>query len=80
MLGRLEMDVDECIEVYTNMMKDIFKKKGLPIDLKRKFWKGKIKGRFDSSVLEDRFGQVLEKKNMRRDELFDDGKDRWCKL
>jgi hypothetical protein len=34
MLGRLEMDVNECIEVYASMFKTIFEKKGLPLDAK----------------------------------------------
>jgi hypothetical protein len=47
MLGRLEMDVNECISAYTSIFKDIFEKKGLPI----KLWSGKVKGRLDSTVL-----------------------------
>ena len=44
MLGRLEMDVDECIEACAS----VFEKKGLPLNR----W-GNIKGRFHSSVLEE---------------------------
>lgn len=74
MLGRLEMDVDDCIEAYTSMFKTIFGKKGLPVNM----W-GNIKGRFDSTVLEDCIRRILKERGLSETELLDDGKDR-CKV
>ena len=74
MLGRLEMDVDECIEAYTSMFKTIFGKKGLPVSI----W-GKIKGRFDSDVLEECIREILKERGLSEAEPFNDGKER-CKV
>ncbi|KAL5330889.1 hypothetical protein ACEPPN_000414 [Leptodophora sp. 'Broadleaf-Isolate-01'] len=74
MLGRLEMDVDECIEEYTSMFETIFGKKGLPVNL----W-GKIKGRFDSTVLEQSIKGILKKRGLAEDALLNDGNER-CKV
>jgi hypothetical protein len=75
MLGRLEMDVDECINAYTSMFKRIFGKKGLPVNML-----GKIKGRFDSMVLEDCIREILEQRGRSPMEPFNDEKDRTCKV
>ncbi|KAH6665736.1 phospholipase, patatin family protein [Halenospora varia] len=74
MLGRLEMDVDECIKEYTNMFETIFGKKGLPVNM----W-GKIKGRFDSTVLEECIRKILEDRGLSEGTLLNDGKER-CKV
>ncbi|OQE92658.1 hypothetical protein PENNAL_c0007G04566 [Penicillium nalgiovense] len=49
MLGRLEMDVDRCIDVYSDLAAAVFgeKLRSIPIN-----FKGDIKGRFDSAKLE----------------------------
>ncbi|KAH7364622.1 phospholipase, patatin family protein [Rhexocercosporidium sp. MPI-PUGE-AT-0058] len=74
MLGRLEMDVDECIEEYTSMFETIFGKKGLPVNR----W-GRIKGRFDSTVLEQYIKGILKKRGLAEDALLNDGNER-CKV
>jgi hypothetical protein len=74
MLGRLEMDVDECIEEYTNMFAAIFGKKGLPFNLL-----GKIKGRFDSTVLEECIKRILQERGLSKGAILNDGKER-CKV
>ena len=74
MLGRLEMDVDECIEEYTNMFETIFGKKGLPVNLL-----GKIKGRFDSTVLEECIKKILQQRGVSERALLNNGKER-CKV
>jgi hypothetical protein len=74
MLGRLEMDIDECIEAYTSMFEKIFGKKGLPIDIR-----GKIKSRFDSTVFEQCIRKILKERGLSDEELFNDGKER-CKV
>jgi hypothetical protein len=75
MLGRLEMDVDECINAYSSMFKRIFGKKGLPVNMR-----GKTKGRFDSMVLEDCIREILEQRRLSPMEPFNDEKDRTCKV
>lgn len=74
MLGRLEMDVEDCISAYTSMFETIFGKKGLPVSI----W-GKIKGRFDSNVLEECIRAILKERGLSEAELFNDGKER-CKV
>ncbi|KAJ5918235.1 FabD/lysophospholipase-like protein [Penicillium verhagenii] len=57
MLGRLEMDVDECIMAYIKLMKGIFgkpSKRGLSSIF------GKIKPRFDANKLEGAINEVIE--------------------
>jgi hypothetical protein len=68
------MDVDECIEEYTNMFETIFGKKGLPVNM----W-GKIKGRFDSTVLEECIKKILKGRGLPEGALLNDGKER-CKV
>ena len=75
MLGRLRMDVDECIEAYTDMFGRVFGKRGLPID-----WRGKVKGRFDSIVLEECIRDVLRKRGMDVDEPLEAPESARCKM
>jgi hypothetical protein len=74
MLGRLEMDVDECIKVYTSMFETIFGKKGLPVNI----W-GSIKGRFDSTTLEGCIRKILKDRGLSERELLNGGNER-CKV
>jgi hypothetical protein len=74
MLGRLEMDVDECIDAYTSMFKTIFGKKGLPVSMF-----GNIKGRFDSIVLEECVAGILKRRGLSTTESLLDEKNR-CKV
>lgn len=48
MLGRLEMDVNDCIAEYSDLAEKVFGKKlsSLPFN-----FKGKVKSRFDSAKL-----------------------------
>jgi hypothetical protein len=75
MLGRLEMDVGECIDTYTNMFKTIFGKKGLPVNML-----GRIKGRFDSIVLEECIRSILKQRGLSEDEPLNSEKDGSCKV
>ena len=68
------MDVEDCISAYTSMFETIFGKKGLPVSI----W-GKIKGRFDSNVLEECIRAILKERGLSEAELFNDGKER-CKV
>ena len=57
MLGRLEMDVDECIEAYKELMKSVFEKKQ---SLFAVGFSGMIKSRFSSKALEKAVKGVIE--------------------
>ncbi|THV93791.1 hypothetical protein D6D27_04172 [Aureobasidium pullulans] len=76
MLGRLEMDVDECIEEYVELMATVFGARARRIPIS---WRGKIKPRFDSKNLENAVKQVLIRKGMAVDARLDDGAGRGCK-
>jgi hypothetical protein len=57
MLGRLEMDVDECIEAYKALMKTVFEKKKHLVNLS---FKGTIRPQFSSKVLENAIKGVIK--------------------
>jgi hypothetical protein len=75
MLGRLEMGVDECIETYTDMFGSIFGKKGLPVD-----WRGRVKGRFDSVVLEECIQDILRRRGLSIDEPLENPQHARCRV
>lgn len=56
MLGRLEMDVNECIRTYEELLAKIFKSKGMPVT-----WKGNTKARFDSVILRKSIEDIIRK-------------------
>jgi hypothetical protein len=56
MLGRLEMNIDGCINAYTGMMDDIFK---LKHKLLFKLFTGQVQPRFDSAILEKCIKKVI---------------------
>ncbi|KAI9763277.1 MAG: hypothetical protein M1839_006524, partial [Geoglossum umbratile] len=76
MLGRLEMDVDDCISAYTNLMKTVFEEKSswLPVG-----WTGKTKARFDSKRLKSAIEEVISSNGAFMVDLFNDGKFRGCR-
>lgn len=76
MLGRLEMDVDECITAYSRLMKAVFEQKSsrFPVG-----WKGSVKARFDSKKLKGAIAEVINSKGISVTEAFNDGKDRGCR-
>ncbi len=69
------MDVDECITGYTQLLKTVFEKSSLPLT-----FKGKIKGRFDSTVLENAVKQTIEARDLNISEPLNNGKDRGCRM
>jgi hypothetical protein len=75
MLGRLEMDVDECISAYTSLIKTIFEEKSGRLPLS---WSGKVKAQFDSKKLQRAIENVIESKGA-SGALFNDGKTRGCR-
>ena len=76
MLGRLEMDADECIKAYSELMKTVFMKKSswLPIT-----WTGKVNARFDSRRLEGAVKNVISNKGVSPTDALNDGKERGCR-
>lgn len=66
------MDLDECIAEYARILGRVFNKdkQGWPIN-----WRGHIKGRFDSSLLEELFTDTLQKRGLSKDELLADSKE-----
>ncbi|EQL35284.1 hypothetical protein BDFG_03030 [Blastomyces dermatitidis ATCC 26199] len=75
MLGRLEMDVDQCIAEYSRMIQQIFKKKSFPVD-----WKGKIKGRFNTGILTNSLQETLLSLGLSDADFLNDGKERKCRV
>jgi hypothetical protein len=75
MLGRLEMDVDECITAFRETMQKVFEKKKstLPFSLG-----GKVKAKFSSKTLETAIKKVIEDRHglLEDDLLYDQLADR----
>jgi hypothetical protein len=77
MLGRLEMDVDECIAAYTSLMRTVFETKSswFPAG-----WTGNIKARFDGTKLETAVIEVITSQGAKDTDLFNDGVERGCRV
>jgi predicted acylesterase/phospholipase RssA len=76
MLGRLEMDVDQCISAYSHLVTEVFveKRSFIPMTIK-----GEVKARFDSAKLKKVIQKVLEQVGASEGDLLNDGKERGCK-
>jgi hypothetical protein len=76
MLGRLEMDVDDCIAAYCDLASEVFGEKlsAFPATLK-----GKVKARFDSTRLESAVQKVIRQSGIPKTSLFSDGIERGCR-
>lgn len=70
MLGRLEMDVDECILAYNKLMKTVFEEKSssLPVS-----WMGTTKAQFDSKRLKSAIEEVIRSNGVSSVAAFNDG-------
>lgn len=77
MLGRLEMDVDECISAYTKLMKTIFEQKSRQVPLG---FSGRIQSTFDSSKLRNAINEVITGQGFSPEDLFSDGQRRGCRV
>ncbi|KAL9134141.1 MAG: hypothetical protein Q9175_004673, partial [Cornicularia normoerica] len=75
MLGRLQMDIQPCIDAYSELSRRIFNKAGLPVDLR-----GHVKGKYKASILEDAIKKIIKDSGSPEDALLDDGKDRGCRV
>lgn len=76
MLGRLEMDVDECIDAYSDLAEAVFGRKTSRIPLTIK---GKVKARFDSTKLRDIIRKTVVQTGGSETDLLNDGTDRGCR-
>lgn len=76
MLGRLEMDADECIQEYTELAAGVFGEKPsrIPFNIK-----GKLKSRFDSAKLEIAIQKAIRKRGVSETDLLNDGIHRGCR-
>ena len=71
MLARLEMDVDECISAYNELMKTVFEEKSswLPVNWVRSH----------SARLESAIKRVITSHGAQETDLFNDGTSRGCR-
>ncbi|KAJ5960511.1 FabD/lysophospholipase-like protein [Penicillium vulpinum] len=76
MLGRLEMDVDKCIDAYSGLAATVFGEKlsSIPFNLR-----GKTTARFDSATLKSAIEKVIEDSGACQEDLFNDGIERGCR-
>ncbi|KAF3391629.1 hypothetical protein F1880_007909 [Penicillium rolfsii] len=77
MLGRLEMNVDECIQSYTSLINSVFGEKvnNIPVD-----WSGNIRPQYDSQRLKAAIQNVIENAGAAPNDLMDDGAPRKCRV
>ena len=75
MLGRLQMDIQPCIDAYSELSRRIFCNRGLPVD-----WRGKVTGRYKASELEDAVRTIIKNSGSSEDAPLNDGKDRGCRV
>lgn len=76
MLGRLEMDVDECIDAYSGLAAAVFgeRLRSIPVN-----FKGDVTAQFDSAKLESAIQKVIEDSGASKQDLFNDGTERGCR-
>ncbi|KAJ5801938.1 Acyl transferase/acyl hydrolase/lysophospholipase [Penicillium pulvis] len=70
MLGRLELDVDECIDAYSELMESVFGERisHIPVD-----WSFNIRAKFDSNRLKAAIEHVITKAGASPTDLMNDG-------
>ena len=75
MLGRLRMDVQECIDVYLEMADQVFSKvHRSPVSLH-----GRTRGRFNQDALKEAIEKVLRRKGLPDMTLLKDNDPYGCK-
>jgi hypothetical protein len=77
MLGRLEMDVDECITAYAKLMEPVFKTKTRWIPINRM---GNIKPRFNTARLEGEIKKLLTSRGVEEKQPYNDNAKRDCRV
>ena len=78
MLGRLEMEVDECIAAYIQLMKKIFRKPS-KWNLAASVF-GNIEPRFDASKLEGAINEVIRGQGASMVEPFNNQAEHGCRV
>jgi hypothetical protein len=76
MLGRLEVDVDQCITAYSDLAAAVFGEKLSSFLFNIK---GKVKARFDSTKLEIAVQQVVEQSGASKTDMLNKGAERGCR-
>jgi hypothetical protein len=69
------MNVDDCINAYTALSDQIFRKKRHRVTLK-----GHVQGMFDSEELERAIKEIIVKRGLEEDALLKDSPDAKCKV
>ena len=77
MLGRLEMDVDDCILAYSKLMESMFAKKS---SWSLEGWTGEIKAQFDSTRLKSAIEEAITHQGIPKTSLLNDEQARGCKV
>lgn len=80
MLGRLKIDVSECIQIYLSMFKNIFEnpKHKYPVNLWGNF--GDLQPKFDSVVLRESIRKIVEDRGLNETEYFNSEEERSCRV
>lgn len=78
MLGRLEMNVDECIAAYRELIKAVFEERQSRFGVGGT---GNIKAQFSSETLENAIRKVIaSREGISEGDAFNDGKPRGCRV
>ena len=77
MLGRLKMDIGECIAAYTSMFENIFgeRKHKYPVNVL-----GNVQGRFHSKKLRKSITEIVESKGLRATDLLNNEREGSCRV
>lgn len=75
MLGRLGMDVDDCIDQHSGMFESVFGNRAHHIPVN---FSGDIRPRFSSDVLRTAITKVVTNWGLAADTKFNDGQQREC--
>jgi hypothetical protein len=75
MLGRLKMDVQDCINAYISLSERVFKQEHHRVN-----WKGQVQGRFDHHALEEAIKEVTVAAGLTEDALLKDESSGGCKV
>jgi hypothetical protein len=76
MLGRLKMDVDQCIAAYSKLAEVVFGEKLRPLPFNVR---GKVTSRFSSTTLENAIKKAVVQGGASEADLLNDGSERGCR-
>lgn len=77
MLGRLEMDVDECIDAYRELMECVFSEKARNVCVD---FAANVRAQYDSQKLKSAIEHVVHRAGLSPNDLLNDGKARRCRV